>query len=140
MDGEEKSSIAGDRFAQHHVPLGNLKLGYLCFEVADVPRWQRLLQGVIGMVPADDDALVFTHDYYQHRVSLSHGASDDITAAGWEAGRRRDLDAIVERLEQGGVRLREGSGDQQRARRVERLVCFEDPDGNPLELFRRPAM
>ena len=91
MDGEEKSSIAGDRFAQHHVPLGNLKLGYLCFEVADVPRWQRLLQGVIGMVPADDDALVFTHDHYQHRVSLSHGASDDITAAGWEVVMMLDL-------------------------------------------------
>ena len=89
MDGEEKSSIAGDRFAQHHVPLGNLKLGYLCFEVADVPRWQRLLQGVIGMVPADDDALVFTHYYYQHRVSLSHGASDDITAAGWKPATTR---------------------------------------------------
>jgi hypothetical protein len=100
-------------FAQHHVPLGNLKLGYLCFEVADVPPWQRLLQGVIGMVPADDDALVFTHDHYQHRVSLSHGASDDITAAGWEAGDDATFDAIVERLEQGGVRLREGSGDQQ---------------------------
>jgi 2,3-dihydroxybiphenyl 1,2-dioxygenase len=138
MSAELKSSVDRDRLAQHHVPLGNLKLGYLCFEVADVPRWQRLLQGVIGMVPADDDALVFTHDHYQHRVSLSHGASDDITAAGWEAGDDATFDAIVERLEQGGVRLREGSGDQQRARRVERLVCFEDPDGNPLELFSGP--
>ena len=49
MSAELKSSVDRDRFAQHHVPLGNLKLGYLCFEVADVPRWQRLLHGVIGM-------------------------------------------------------------------------------------------
>ena len=140
MDGEEKSSIAGDRFAQHHVPLGNLKLGYLCFEVADVPRWQRLLQGVIGMVPADDDALVFTHDHYQHRVSLSHGASDDITAAGWEAGDDATFDAIVERLEQGGVRLREGSGDRATgpARRAAGLLRGSRRES--ARAFQRPAM
>jgi 2,3-dihydroxybiphenyl 1,2-dioxygenase len=36
---------------------------------------------------------------------------------------------------QAGVRLRDGTRDEAQARSVERLVCFEDPDGNPFELF-----
>ena len=68
---------------------------------------------------------------FGRRVRRHHGR-------GVEAGDDATFDAIVERLEEGGVRLREGSGDQQRARRVERLVCFEDPDGNPLEAFSGP--
>lgn len=141
MSAEHKSSIGPTTLGRCNVPLGNLKLGYLCFEVSDVPQWQRLLQSVIGMVPGDpgaDGALTFTHDQYQHRVSLSQGTSDDMTAVGWEAGDDATFEAIVERLKQAGTRVRDGSPDQRRARRVERLVCFEDPDGNPLELFSGP--
>lgn len=138
MNSEHNSSLGLTASARRNVPLGNIKLGYLSFEVSDPPQWQRLLESVIGMVPGGDEALVFTHDQYQHRVSLSHGRSDDVTAVGWEAGDDATFESILERLEQSGTRLRDGSRDQLQARRVERLVCFEDPDGNPLELFSGP--
>jgi catechol 2,3-dioxygenase-like lactoylglutathione lyase family enzyme len=138
MSPEHEASIDRTASARPSVPRGNVKLGYLRFEVTDLPRWQRLLQSVIGMVPGDpgtDGALVFTHDQYQHRVALSSGTSDDVTAVGWEAGDDATFESIVDHLKQAGVRLRDGTRDETQARSVERLVCFEDPDGNPFELF-----
>jgi 2,3-dihydroxybiphenyl 1,2-dioxygenase len=141
MSPEDEGSIVRTASARRNAPRGNVKLGYLRFEVKDLPRWQRLLQSVIGMVPSDpgaDGALVFTHDQHQHRVALSSGTSDDVTAVGWEAGDDATFESIVDHLKQAGIPLRNGSRSEARARSVERLVCFEDPDGNPLELFSGP--
>jgi len=114
------------------------RLGYLGFEVSDVPAWERLLVDVLGLVVSGrgpDGSVALRTDDQAQRLTLHPGARDDVLYVGFEL----DDDASLDRL---GAELAAAPApdDVARARRVRRLWRTEDPNGVPVELFSGPEL
>ena len=117
------------------------RLGYLGFEVSDVPAWERLLVDVLGLVVSGrgpDGSVALRTDDQAQRLTLHPGARDDVLYVGFELDDDASLDRLGKELSAAGIRARCAADDIARARRVRRLWQTEDPNGVPLELFSGP--
>ena len=52
----------------------------------------------------------------------------------------RDLKRVVAVVEEAGIKVTEGSDAEADERRVAGFVRFDDPGGNPVELFYGPIL
>ena len=114
------------------------QLGYLGFEVSDLPHWQRFATHVLGLesTGADPDGTVFLRmDENHHRFALHPGSRDDLAYAGWEARDEADLRAIAERLQAQGAAIAWGTAAEAAARRVSALIKLNDPSGVATEVY-----
>ncbi len=121
----------------------DLRLGYLGFEVRDLPAWEAFATDVLGLGVSgrgDDGSLGLRMDAQRQRFVLSEGPSDDLAFVGWEAPDDRTLDALVARLGGAGVAVTATRPEEAAARRVRRLCRLLDPAGIPLELFVGPEV
>ncbi len=119
------------------------QLGYLGFEVSDVPAWEAFATRVLGLevaVRAPDGGLCFRLDDHAWRFAVAPGPADDLAFVGWQVDDASDLDALTQRLRAAGVEVRPGTPSQCDSRGVEAMVAFEDPAGNPMELFHGPRV
>jgi 2,3-dihydroxybiphenyl 1,2-dioxygenase len=115
------------------------ELGYLGFEVSDLPAWERFASEVLGLevldAPKADDGKkrrLLRMDAAAQRFILTVGRADDCAFAGWA------VDDVVEfgkKLEALGVKWSGGSQDELALRGVEAMLHFRDPDGNRHEVF-----
>lgn len=113
------------------------QLGFLDFEVSDLPRWRSFATEVLGLVitgEGDDGALHLTHDRRPSRIVLRQGPADDLAAVGWEVTDHDALEALLAGLGAAGVAWQESDVAHARRRRAERVVRLADPSGVPLEL------
>lgn len=120
----------------------DLKLGYLGFQVRDLPAWEKFALEVLGLQLVDrqpDGAFGLRMDEYAKRFFVEPGPLDDVFVMGWEAPDERAFDELVARLTEARVEVTRGTDDEARRRGVEVLVKFVDPAGVPLELFVGPA-
>ena len=119
------------------------RLGYLGFEVSDVPAWERLLVDVLGLVVSErrpDGSLTFRADERAQRVALHPGARDDVLYVGFELEDEASLDRLGVELGAAGIHAMPAPDDVARVRGVRRLWQTEDPNGVPLELFCGPDL
>ena len=119
------------------------RLGYLGFEVSDVPAWERLLVDVLGLVVSErrpDGSLTFRADDWAQRFALHPGVRDDVLYIGFELEDEAYLDRLGAELGGAGIRAMSAPNDVARARGVRRLWQTEDPNGVPLELFCGPKL
>src|SRR5215469_11864299 len=87
-----------------------------------------------------DESLRYRMDHYPPRLIVSPGAESRATAIGFEVLNGRDLKRIAAAVEDAGIKVTEGSDAEADERRVTGFVSFEDPGGNPVELFYGPVL
>jgi len=118
-------------------------LGYLRISATDLDAWRTFAVKVLGLVEGKGDvegALYLRMDDFPARLVILPGETDRLLASGWEAADEAGLIAVTERLDRAGVAWKEGTADEVAERKVARLVRFEDPSGNTLEVFHGVAL
>jgi 2,3-dihydroxybiphenyl 1,2-dioxygenase len=120
----------------HHA----LELGYLGLEVPDPASLDRFFGEVIGLSPGEPvgpSGSSWRNDDRSHRVIVEPGPANDACFVGFEATDDEAFEKAVDRLLSAGFVVEEGSAEDRRARRVERLVRTDGPWGVPVEVVLR---
>ena len=118
-------------------------LGYLRLESTDLEAWQTFAGDFLGLMPVageTDESLRYRMDSYPPRLVVSPGAEDRATAIGFEVLNERDLARVVGAVEGAGIKVTEGTEAECDERRVTGFARFDDPGGNPVELFYGPVL
>src|SRR4029453_1327096 len=137
---------ASGRHAARVLPVGTRRrsmaaisrLGYLGFEVSDVAAWGRFAVDALGLLVSErrsDGSVAFRIDEQAQRIVVHPGSRDDLAYAGFEVDDEATLRRLSEALNQAGFPTADPGDDVARARRVQRVLRVEDPNGVPIELF-----
>ncbi len=113
-----------------------IELGYLVLELPGPDTITPVLADVVGLVPGEpvDGARTWRDDDRAQRLVVQPGPANDAVAVGFEAVDRAAFDAVVERLRATGAAVDEGTADEMRRRRVERLARTTSPWGVDVEV------
>lgn len=115
-------------------------LGYIGVTTERTEEWSDFAGGLLGMQQVDRGGRerLFRMDDRKQRLILS-GGPEGLAFMGWEAPSPQALDDLAARVEAAGhpVRWEAGLADQ---RHVARLISFQDPDGNRIEVFYGPEI
>jgi 2,3-dihydroxybiphenyl 1,2-dioxygenase len=114
-----------------------IELGYVGIEVPDPTTLTPFFGEIIGLVPgptAGDGSVTWRNDGRVHRIIVQPGPANDAVFIGFEAVDESAFDAVARRLRAAGHDVRDGTGDDLKARRVERLARTTSPWGVLVEL------
>lgn len=118
----------------------DLELAYLGLEIPDPDSLTSFFGDVVGLVPGetagDDATRTWRCDDRVRRVIVQPGPSDDAAFVGIEAADDAAFDALCDRLAGAGYDTVDGSADDARARRVDRLARTPAPWGVDVEIVR----
>lgn len=123
--------------------MGVLSLGYLRLEAPDLDAWKVFAGDFLGLMSVegpDPESLYFRVDDYPPRLVVSPGAEARATAVGYEVLDSRTLAELTAAVEAAGIEVTAGSDEEAAARQVKGFVRFDDPGGNPVELFYGPVL
>ena len=115
----------------------DLELGYLGLEVPDPASLDAFFGEVIGLAagePVDPSGFTWRNDDRAHRVIVQPGPANDARFVGFEAADDDAFNRVIDRLRSAGFQVDEGSDDDLRSRRVERLVRTAAPWGVEVEV------
>lgn len=118
--------------------MGVRSLGYLRLESNDLGKWKTFGADFLGLMPVeggDSESLSFRMDDYPARIVVSPGAQPTMTALGFEVLDERELANLVADVEKAGIKVTAGTEAEAAERKVTGFVKFNDPGGNPVELF-----
>jgi 3,4-dihydroxy-9,10-secoandrosta-1,3,5(10)-triene-9,17-dione 4,5-dioxygenase len=118
-------------------------LGYVRLESTDLAAWKVFGGDFLGMMQvdgADPESLYFRMDHYPPRFVVAPGAESKMTAMGFEVMNSRHLDQLVDGVEGAGIKVVRGTEAECVERRITGFVKFDDPAGNPVELFYGPIL
>ncbi len=118
-------------------------LGYLRIESADIGAWREFGVRVLGMAEGrgpNPDALYLRVDDFPARLVILPGERERLLASGWEVAGEDALAEVGRALEDAGVAVKTGTAAELAERRVGRLLRFDDPSGNALEVFCGAAL
>src|SRR3954452_2463137 len=117
--------------------MGLLGLGYAGFGADALEDWRQFGTGRVGLqaVERGNSLLAFRMDDRKQRIVIDRAMGDGTRFFGWEVADATALDALAARLEQAGVPVTAEPQTLADARRVRRLISFQDPAGNRLEAF-----
>jgi extradiol dioxygenase len=113
------------------------QLGYVGIGVNDAKAWHDLATNILGMqvVPGSDTTSYLRMDEYHHRLELRSNGSDDLEFVGWEVPDSATLQSVAKQLEDGGMKVTAGTGEEADDRHVIGLIKCVDPNGIPTEVF-----
>lgn len=113
------------------------RLGYLGFEVSDVPAWRTFLTQRLGVMEASssEDAARFRMDSRSWRLMVENGPADDISLSGYEVDSEDSLHAIAKRLESHGIKVTRESPELAAERGVLGLISCTDPTNTRIEIY-----
>lgn len=120
-----------------------LSLGYLRLRVESTQAWRLFAGDFLGMMHVDGplpDALHYRMDEYPPRLVVSESTTPGLEAVGFEVLNRGDLAQLIERVESSGVEVHVGTPAECALRQVTGFASFDDPSGNPIELFYGPVL
>ena len=123
--------------------MGVRSLGYLRLAAPDVDAWRRFAGEFLGMMPTDGDdpdAAYFRIDDVPARLVVTPGPEARATAIGFEVMDRRELAELADAIRSEGIDVVDGTPEERAERRVTGLVRFDDPGGNPIELYYGPRL
>jgi 3,4-dihydroxy-9,10-secoandrosta-1,3,5(10)-triene-9,17-dione 4,5-dioxygenase len=118
-------------------------LGYLRIESADVGAWREFGVRALGMVEGrgpDAGALYLRMDDFPARLVIVPGERDRLLASGWEVRDEDAFDEVARALDEAGVAVKAPAAAELAERRVARMLRFDDPAGNVLEVFCGAAL
>jgi 3,4-dihydroxy-9,10-secoandrosta-1,3,5(10)-triene-9,17-dione 4,5-dioxygenase len=113
-------------------------LGYLRIETADVDAWRDFGVRALGMAEGRgprDDALYLRMDEFPARLVIVPGERERLACSGWEVAGEAELAQVGRAVAEAGVPVKAGTDAELADRRVGGLLRFDDPAGNPLEVF-----
>ncbi len=115
----------------------DIELAYVGIAVPDPAVLSEFFGETLGLAPGEptgDSTLTWRNDDAAHRVLVQPGVENDAVFIGFEAEDEAAFDATARRLGRAGFELSEGTDDELRARRVDRLVRTTSPWGVSAEL------
>lgn len=114
-----------------------IELGYLGFEVSDLPRWERFATEVLGLdvSTGPGNTRLLRMDAAPARFILAQGVANDLAYAGWRVGSSAEVNAFVRHLAGQGVHATLGTPEELSTRHVVSMAHFTDPDGNRHEIY-----
>jgi 3,4-dihydroxy-9,10-secoandrosta-1,3,5(10)-triene-9,17-dione 4,5-dioxygenase len=117
--------------------LGLIRLGSTV-----VDEWRTFAPDILGMQVSDgpEGSLLLRMDDRPYRIAIVPSDTDRVLASAFEVRDRKALDVAVRELEEAGVAVKQGSDEGAAARQVESYVAFDDPNGNPIEIFFSQAV
>lgn len=113
-------------------------LGYLRIGAEDLDAWRRFAGDFLGMEAAagdNPDAAYFRMDGHPHRLVVNPAGQNRLEAVGLQVGGPEELADLVAAVEATGTKVTTLDQAACRDRRVTEAVGFDDPAGNPVELF-----
>jgi len=123
--------------------MGVCSLGYVRLETTDLDAWKVFGGDFLGLMQvdgADPSSLYFRMDHYPARFVVTPGAESKMAAMGFEALNSRHLGQLVDAVAATGIKVIPGTEAECADRRVTGFVKFDDPGGNPVELFYGPIL
>ena len=114
-------------------------LGYLGFKVKDPEAWVAYATGVLGLMPAET-AGRYRLDDVAWRIAVEPGEADDLSYLGFEVAGPAELEAVRDRLAEGGVGAWNGDPERLAERQVLGLLTCQDPEGLQVEIFYGPTL
>ena len=119
------------------------QLGYVGIGASNVEEWEHFATDVLGLQSNgidDEGILSLRMDEYSHRFIIKPNGKDDIEFVGWQVTDEPALREMAEQLREAGIEVTDGTDDDHKARRVEGMIKFEDPEGTPTEIFYGPPI
>ncbi len=113
-------------------------LGYVRLEAEDMAAWRRFAGEFLGMMEAKGDnpeAAYYRMDDHPSRLVITPAAQNRVEAIGLQVGGPEELQSLVASVEETGTKVSPLDHAECRDRGVTEAVRFDDPGGNPLELF-----
>lgn len=117
-------------------------LGYVWLTSPDVAAWRVFGGDFVGMMPVEGhgpEAASFRVDEFPARLVVEPGDAGT-TAIGLEVRDRTELARTADAVVAAGIEVTPGSDELCARRKVSGLVRFDDPGGNPIELFYGPIL
>lgn len=113
------------------------RLGYLGFEVSDVPGWRAFATDKLGVmeVSATAESARFRTDSRSWRIMLQKGPADDLSLSGYEVDSAESLAETKERLQANGVAVTTESAELAADRGVLGLISCTDPANTRVEIY-----
>jgi 3,4-dihydroxy-9,10-secoandrosta-1,3,5(10)-triene-9,17-dione 4,5-dioxygenase len=118
-------------------------LGYLRIGTEDIEGWRRFGGDFLGLMAVDGDrpdALYFRMDDFPPRLVVSPAPQSGIEAIGFQVMGPEELEDMAAAVEATGAKVSPLDASECKDRRVTAAVAFEDPAGNPLELWYGPQL
>lgn len=117
-------------------------LGYLGVRSDLMDEWSDFAGRLLGMQKIDrgGKAMAFRMDDRIQRLLVSDEPGETLAFLGWEVESGDDLDYYAARLDAAGIAVTSGSPELADRRFVGKLIHFEDPAGNRIELFHAPMI
>jgi 2,3-dihydroxybiphenyl 1,2-dioxygenase len=113
--------------------MNEIELAFVGIEVPDPASLDAFFGEVIGLVPGDAPH-TWRNDGRVHRILVEAGDANDAAFVGFEARDAEAFERTRRRLDEAGFATTEGSEEDRRARRVDRLARTTSPWGVPVEL------
>ena len=116
-------------------------LGYIGISSQQTGAWREFACGVIGLEDvsarcnAQQDEAYFKMDDHPYRLFVSPGDTESLQVCGWETNSAEGLQEVADALSQAGVDFTWGDSALIARRRVQNVLCFQDPSGNNHEAF-----
>ncbi|ROO87508.1 3,4-dihydroxy-9,10-secoandrosta-1,3,5(10)-triene-9,17-dione 4,5-dioxygenase [Actinocorallia herbida] len=123
--------------------MGIRSLGYVRLQAPDTAAWKVFGEDFLGLMRVEGDdpeSVYFRLDHYPPRLVVSPGDEPAMTAMGFEVMHERDLAEVAAAVEREGIKVTAGTEAECAERRVNGFVRFQDPAGNPVELFYGPVL
>jgi len=117
-------------------------LGYIGVNSRKLSDWDGFATDLLGMQKVDSGGSMrlFRMDDRKQRLIITGEGEENLAFMGWEVDTPADLDALASRLENAGVAVTQHGAALADARHVARLISFNDPDNNRLEVFCGPEI
>lgn len=117
-------------------------INYLIFGSRRLDEWRRFFTDFLSMEVHEqaDGTLKARMDEQAYRFIVQPSAVEDLWAAGFQVQNREQLRAFEQHLQRHGVEYVRGTDDEIRARQVEDMIWFSDPQGLRLEAVYNPRV
>ena len=119
------------------------QMGYVGIGASNVEEWEHFAADVLGLQSNgidDEGNLSLRMDEYSHRFIIKPNGKDDVEFVGWQVTDEPALREMAEQLREAGIEVTDGTDDDNKSRRVEGMIKFEDPEGTPTEIFYGPPI
>ena len=116
-------------------------LGYIGISSQQTGAWREFACGVMGLEDvsarcnAQQDEAYFKMDDHPYRLFVSPGDTESLQVCGWETNSAEGLQEVADALSRAGVDFTWGDSALIARRRVQNVLCFQDPSGNDHEAF-----
>lgn len=116
-------------------------LGYIGISSQQTGAWREFACGIMGLEDvsarcnAQQDEAYFKMDDHPYRLFVSPGDTESLQVCGWETNSAEGLQEVADALSQAGVDFTWGDSALIARRRVQNVLCFQDPSGNNHEAF-----